>query len=236
MLPEERRNPENAGNVARDLRPPSRPDPGVPALQRPPAVHARRCRRGCASSPCCGSRTCTDCDYEWTHHVDDGQRGGADRRRHRRRPARRGRRRVRPRGAAPRSTNSTTSTNISDATWAALGEHFDERQRMDLVFTVGCYGTLAMAFNTFGVEPDTGEVIHVALLPEAGRGQLDRELAGTRHRAGQLRGLDRPGALQARAAGDLQEDLAQRRPGRAAAQEGQLLHPRDAVGRARARR
>jgi len=26
---------------------------------------------------------------------------------------------------------------------------------MDLVFTVGCYGALAMAINTFGVEPDS---------------------------------------------------------------------------------
>jgi alkylhydroperoxidase family enzyme len=43
---------------------------------------------------------------------------------------------------------------ISDATWAALSEHLDERQRMDLVFTIGCYGALAMAINTFGVEPD----------------------------------------------------------------------------------
>jgi 4-carboxymuconolactone decarboxylase len=43
---------------------------------------------------------------------------------------------------------------ISDATWAGLSEHLDERQRMDLVFTIGCYGALAMAINTFGVEPD----------------------------------------------------------------------------------
>jgi len=43
---------------------------------------------------------------------------------------------------------------ISDATWASLSEHLDERQRMDLVFTIGCYGALAMAINTFGVEPD----------------------------------------------------------------------------------
>ncbi|MFF7943326.1 carboxymuconolactone decarboxylase family protein [Nocardia gamkensis] len=41
---------------------------------------------------------------------------------------------------------------LSDETWAALGERLDERQRMDLVFTVGGYTTLAMAFNTFGVQ------------------------------------------------------------------------------------
>ena len=46
------------------------------------------------------------------------------------------------------------SYEFSDATWAALGEHLDERQRMDFVFTVGCYITVAMALNTFGVEPD----------------------------------------------------------------------------------
>jgi len=47
-----------------------------------------------------------------------------------------------------------TQSNVSDATWAALSEHLDERQRMDLVFTIGCYGLLAMAFNTFGVLPE----------------------------------------------------------------------------------
>jgi alkylhydroperoxidase family enzyme len=43
---------------------------------------------------------------------------------------------------------------VSDETWAVLTEHLDERQRMDLVFTIGCYGALAMAINTFGVQPD----------------------------------------------------------------------------------
>lgn len=40
---------------------------------------------------------------------------------------------------------------LSDETWAALSEHFDEPQRMDLVFTVGAYNTLAVAVNVFGV-------------------------------------------------------------------------------------
>jgi len=43
-------------------------------------------------------------------------------------------------------------SQLSDETWAALGTRLDDRQRMDYVFTVGCYTTLAMAFNTFGVE------------------------------------------------------------------------------------
>jgi alkylhydroperoxidase family enzyme len=45
-------------------------------------------------------------------------------------------------------------SNVSDETWTVLSDHLDERQRMDLVFTIGCYGALAMAINTFGVAPD----------------------------------------------------------------------------------
>jgi 4-carboxymuconolactone decarboxylase len=41
---------------------------------------------------------------------------------------------------------------ISDATWVELAKHLDRRQLMDLVFTVGAYDILAMAFNTFGIE------------------------------------------------------------------------------------
>jgi alkylhydroperoxidase family enzyme len=43
---------------------------------------------------------------------------------------------------------------VSDATWAVLAESFDEQQLMDLVFTVGAYDLLAMAFRTFGIELD----------------------------------------------------------------------------------
>lgn len=43
-------------------------------------------------------------------------------------------------------------SRLSDETWAALGERLNDQQRMDFVFTVGCYATLAMAFNTFGVQ------------------------------------------------------------------------------------
>ena len=43
-------------------------------------------------------------------------------------------------------------SELSDATWATLGTRLDDRQRMDYVFTVGCYALVAMAFNTFGVE------------------------------------------------------------------------------------
>lgn len=45
-------------------------------------------------------------------------------------------------------------SELSDHTWAALGERLTDQQRMDFVFTVGCYALLAMAFNTFGVQPE----------------------------------------------------------------------------------
>lgn len=48
-------------------------------------------------------------------------------------------------------------SQLSDQTWAALGERLDIQQRMDFVFTVGCYATLAMAFNTFGVQLEHDE-------------------------------------------------------------------------------
>jgi AhpD family alkylhydroperoxidase len=46
-----------------------------------------------------------------------------------------------------------TST-LTDKTWALLGEHLDERQRMDLILTIGGYTMMAMAFNAFGIEPE----------------------------------------------------------------------------------
>jgi len=45
---------------------------------------------------------------------------------------------------------------VSDATWEVLSAGLDQRQLMDLVFTVGAYDLLAMAFNTFGLELDPG--------------------------------------------------------------------------------
>ena len=43
---------------------------------------------------------------------------------------------------------------IGDGTWRVLAAELDEQQLMDLVFTVGAYEVLAMAFNSFGVELD----------------------------------------------------------------------------------
>jgi 4-carboxymuconolactone decarboxylase len=45
---------------------------------------------------------------------------------------------------------------ISEATYARLSRKLDAAQLLDLVFTVGCYDVLAMAFKTFGVALEPG--------------------------------------------------------------------------------
>ncbi|MFN8034813.1 MAG: carboxymuconolactone decarboxylase family protein [Acidimicrobiia bacterium] len=43
---------------------------------------------------------------------------------------------------------------IDDTTWARLAGQLDARQLVELVFVVGSYTCLAMAFNSFGLELD----------------------------------------------------------------------------------
>ena len=46
------------------------------------------------------------------------------------------------------------NSGLSDGIYQALADKFDDRQLMDLVFTIGTYGLLAMAFNAFGLDLD----------------------------------------------------------------------------------
>jgi alkylhydroperoxidase family enzyme len=46
-----------------------------------------------------------------------------------------------------------TST-LTDATWSQLCKHFDEQQVLDLLFTIGCYQLLAVAVNVIGIQPE----------------------------------------------------------------------------------
>jgi 4-carboxymuconolactone decarboxylase len=41
---------------------------------------------------------------------------------------------------------------ISDATWSALRAQYDEKQVVDLIFTVGQYTLVSMALNSLGVQ------------------------------------------------------------------------------------
>lgn len=45
---------------------------------------------------------------------------------------------------------------ISDATWKALGERYDDRQRLEVVLTVADYTMLAMYFNSTGTQVPKG--------------------------------------------------------------------------------
>jgi alkylhydroperoxidase family enzyme len=45
---------------------------------------------------------------------------------------------------------------LTDATWRALGEHYDERQLLDLIFSVGQYTLVSMLLNSVRVPLDPG--------------------------------------------------------------------------------
>ncbi|GFG66745.1 carboxymuconolactone decarboxylase [Mycobacterium kubicae] len=154
MLPEERRNPRDASNVLATM-------VNHPALTKaflkfnlhllysstlPPRLRELAILRVAHRR---------DCTYEWTHHVDLAKREGItdeeiDA--------------VRQPGGAHNLFDEFERTvisgvdeldeksELSDQTWATLGERLDDRQRMDYVFTVGSYTMLAMALNTFGVQ------------------------------------------------------------------------------------
>src|ERR1700742_3160165 len=79
-----------------------------------------------------------DCDYEWSHHVDMAKEAGI----------------TDDEIAAVRRGDATDEferavitgvdeldekSELSDETWAVLGTRLDDHQRMDYVFTVGCY-------------------------------------------------------------------------------------------------
>lgn len=60
---------------------------------------------------------------------------------------------------------------IGDATWKRLAAQFTTEQLLDLVFAVGCYEVLAMAFKTFGAQLEIG----VEPLDEATRSRMQAQ-------------------------------------------------------------
>ena len=48
---------------------------------------------------------------------------------------------------------------ISNPTWAALKEHFTDKQCMDVVFTAGQYTQVSMILNSFGIQLDEGQTL-----------------------------------------------------------------------------
>jgi 4-carboxymuconolactone decarboxylase len=53
---------------------------------------------------------------------------------------------------------------IDDLTWASLAKQLDPRQLVEVVFVVGTYTCLAMAFNSFGLQLDP-ELHSIAVIP-----------------------------------------------------------------------
>ena len=99
-----------------------------------------------------------DCEYEWRQHVQIARQAGMT-------DAEIGA--IRDGAAAPCWSESERAlinatddlkrdTHLSDAAWNALAAHYDTRQIMDIVFTVGQYNMLAMALNSLGVQADPG--------------------------------------------------------------------------------
>ena len=150
MLPEERRNPDDASNIlATFVRHPALTKAflrfNVHLLYRstlPPRLRELAILRVAHR---------TDSEYEWAQHVKLGKREGLTE----------DEIAGVQRGEAADDFDRTVLAGVdelfekfelSDATWSALGKQLDEQQRMDFVFTVGCYITVSMALNTFGVE------------------------------------------------------------------------------------
>jgi AhpD family alkylhydroperoxidase len=152
LVPEHRRNPRGAGNALSTLV--RHPDLAeafltfntyllarntLPPRVRELAILRVARRRGCA--------------YEWIHHKRMAGRAGLSE----------AEIEAAGNGKAAGEFDAAVlaavdelddDSTVSDQTWATLGAHLDERARMDLVFTIGAYCLLAMAFNTFGVEPE----------------------------------------------------------------------------------
>jgi alkylhydroperoxidase family enzyme len=152
MLPEERRNPGDASNILSTfVRHPALTKEflrfNVHLLFRstlPPRLRELAILRVAHR---------TDSEYEWFQHVKMGLREGLTE----------DQIAGVQRGDAANEFDRTVLTGVdelmdsyelSDATWSALSARFDERQRMDFVFTIGCYITVAIALKTFGIELD----------------------------------------------------------------------------------
>jgi alkylhydroperoxidase family enzyme len=97
-----------------------------------------------------------DCAYEWGHHVRLGGRAGltaGDVDRVRQGPGAPG---WSPRQAAllRAADEMHELRDVTDATWAALRDHLDDRGLIELCLLIGHYEMLAMTINSLGIQPD----------------------------------------------------------------------------------
>lgn len=150
LVPEERRNPQGVGNaMGTMLRHPDLAEAFFAFnahLLLDPVLPKRLCelvilrvsrRRGCG--------------YEWAHHARRARKLGI--------PeedieaAGDGKSADELEAAALRAVDELDDdSTLSDRTWSTLRAHLDEPQLLDLIFMIGTYFMLAMAFNTLGVQ------------------------------------------------------------------------------------
>ncbi|MCQ9179710.1 carboxymuconolactone decarboxylase family protein [Streptomyces sp. IBSBF 2953] len=90
------------------------------------------------------------CRYEWAHHVLIAREAGVTE--EEMEEVRQGAGTLLNRAV----DELETASRLSDEVYEELAKDMDERQLMDLVFTVGAYRMQAMAYNTFAVELDPG--------------------------------------------------------------------------------
>jgi alkylhydroperoxidase family enzyme len=107
-----------------------------------------------------------DCSYEWGQHVRIAALLGMSREEIDRVPAGAEAPGWTPHEAALiRATDELCERSaISDGTWAALAETYDDRRLIEVTMLAGHYAMLAGALNSFGVELDDG----LESLPTAG--------------------------------------------------------------------
>jgi AhpD family alkylhydroperoxidase len=96
------------------------------------------------------------CSYEWTHHVRLGREAGLDDAEiaalaagldeHAWTSA--------DRAVVAAADELHTTGTLSEASWAALSERFDERGLIELVVLIGHYTMLAFALNALNVQPE----------------------------------------------------------------------------------
>jgi 4-carboxymuconolactone decarboxylase len=153
LLPAERANPRDAGNVLATM-------VRHPALTRAYLPFNAYLLTGSTLSPrdrevaLLRAVLKSDCDYLWLHHLPIAERAGLtaeeiD-------TVRSGQPAGKSDAAVVHAADELVdSRTISAAVWDELGQHFTEEQRMDLVFTIGGYCLLAMAVNAFGVQKET---------------------------------------------------------------------------------
>ncbi|MEM8918061.1 MAG: carboxymuconolactone decarboxylase family protein [Pseudomonadota bacterium] len=95
--------------------------------------------------------------YEWAQHVRIGQQAGLtdeEIARIKQGPDAKGWNSL-DRALLQAADELTADSFVTDATWAELSD-LSEKQRMDLVMTVGQYTQVSMMLNSFGVQLDEG--------------------------------------------------------------------------------